>query len=216
MLLVLLAAGCSAATPVAPPEHRTSWFVAPSGNDEATGVDAPSAVRTIGRALELLSPGDTLYILPGIYSETIHLTDFGSPELTTTIMGINGLPTIDGSGDSESAIACTRCVNIEISCLDIRGHAGPAVALADSDGITLRDLVISDIGTDGVVVRDSHRVVIEWLEITRIGTAGSGAAIVLEDVVAARVADNRASDAGLQPFSFTRSEVDAARNLIVG
>ena len=51
-----------------------SWFVSPTGNDEANGsIDAPFA--TVPRAQKAASPGDTVYLRGGTY----RLTETQSP-----------------------------------------------------------------------------------------------------------------------------------------
>ncbi len=47
-----------------------TWFVATAGRDEDPGTES-QPFRTIGRAVKILAPGDTLYIRAGTYPESL-------------------------------------------------------------------------------------------------------------------------------------------------
>jgi len=50
------------------------YYVAVNGDDGNTGVHQNDPLSSIGRALDLASAGDTVYIYPGTYSEALPLT----------------------------------------------------------------------------------------------------------------------------------------------
>jgi parallel beta-helix repeat protein len=56
--------------PAPPPAERT-FYVAPGGNDGATG-SSQQPFRTLNRAVSALKPGDLLLIQPGTYAESLH------------------------------------------------------------------------------------------------------------------------------------------------
>lgn len=209
--LVLLAA-CSAPLVDADTSEPRIYYVAPSGDDGATGLDAPNAFRTLSHAVDVLEPGDTLFILPGTYTEQIVIEGFGHADRATKIMGINGLPVLSGGGATAPGIACWGCRNVEITCLELRDFDGPGITVAGSETVTLRDIVISDVSGTGVEVSSSDDIVVEWLELARIGES----AIVVRDVHGIRVANNRASGVGAEPYVFDDTNVDAERNEVVG
>ncbi|NLF94196.1 MAG: hypothetical protein GX564_09935, partial [Oligosphaeraceae bacterium] len=60
------------------PGDGTVFFVGPDGNDQNSGKSAAKALRSVQAAADRLSPGDTLYILPGKYDVELLLTRGGS------------------------------------------------------------------------------------------------------------------------------------------
>src|SRR3989304_10604452 len=65
-------------------------YVSPAGDDNATGESPDSALRTIQRALGLVTPGKRVQILPGTYHESIFLQEMGDPTAPITISGVQG------------------------------------------------------------------------------------------------------------------------------
>ncbi len=71
------------------PATARSYYVSPDGSDTNDGsVERP--VRTISRGVELLQPGDTLWIAGGVYRETVHLTRSGQPGRPIRILALPG------------------------------------------------------------------------------------------------------------------------------
>lgn len=62
-------------------------FIAADGDDHSSGASPDSAVATIGRGFELAQPGDTLFLLPGVYHSPNHIADRnGLPDRPITLM----------------------------------------------------------------------------------------------------------------------------------
>ena len=88
----------------------TNYYMSPSGSDDADGLTKATAKASLGVAQKLLRPGDTLYILPGLYCPTdadialreepgpyavvYNLSMCGEPGRPITIAGVTGA---DGS-----------------------------------------------------------------------------------------------------------------------
>lgn len=88
----------------------TNYYMSPSGSDDADGLTEATAKASLGVAKKLLRPGDTLYILPGLYCPTdadialreepgpyavvYNLSMCGEPGWPITIAGVTGA---DGS-----------------------------------------------------------------------------------------------------------------------
>lgn len=49
------------------------YYVATNGNDNNSGIHQNDPLSSVGRALDLASAGDTIYIYPGVYQETLPL-----------------------------------------------------------------------------------------------------------------------------------------------
>ncbi len=75
-----------------------TFYVAPSGNDAASGLSTGTPFRTIGRCAAVVAPGETCALLAGTYHETVTPTNDGTasePITYTTYQGAN--VTIDGA-----------------------------------------------------------------------------------------------------------------------
>lgn len=66
------------------PAVGAEYFVAGNGRDSATGTSVTEPFRTIGRAAQLLQPGDTCWIREGVYRETVRLTESGQADKPIT------------------------------------------------------------------------------------------------------------------------------------
>ena len=66
------------------PAEGAEYFVAGSGRDSATGTSVTEPFRTIGRAAQMLQPGDTCWIREGVYRETVRLTESGQTDKPIT------------------------------------------------------------------------------------------------------------------------------------
>lgn len=65
-----------------------SWyFVSPSGDDNASGLSPQKAHKTINKTLAKMYPGDTLYLLPGEYYQTIVTQVSGTAKQPIHVMG---------------------------------------------------------------------------------------------------------------------------------
>jgi ABC-type glycerol-3-phosphate transport system substrate-binding protein len=72
------------ALPVAAPRQ---FYVAPTGDDAATGATPLTAFATLQYALGQVQPGDTIHLLPGDYRENVVSVVDGRAEAPITIMG---------------------------------------------------------------------------------------------------------------------------------
>jgi parallel beta-helix repeat protein len=66
-----------------------SFYVDPLGDDGNTGTDE-SPWRTVQHAAQTLSPGDTVFVDPGVYAETVVITLSGTAEAPITYQGLTG------------------------------------------------------------------------------------------------------------------------------
>lgn len=61
-----------------PPPSTGTWYVSTNGSDTAAGTTAATAFRTIQRAANVVQPGNTVVVLPGVYSESVQLSRAGT------------------------------------------------------------------------------------------------------------------------------------------
>ncbi len=194
-LLLAIAAACGDETTVAPDDAgggetpvatragesgAGTYYVSNRGDDEADGAQVSTAFRTIGRALEVVRPGDTVLIQPGTYHEALTLEEVGGPAMTITIRGDGGTPALDGRNDMSIAFWCEPCTNITFENLEINNYTDIGIGVSLSSDITMRDLNVHDNGTSpqlvdweiegyGIQAEESTGVTIENNEVYRNG-----------------------------------------------
>lgn len=73
--------------------QAANYYIAPSGDDSADGCSATTAMATLGAAQKLLQPGDTLFILPGVYRPTeVARTEKPGPYAVVYDLALSGAP----------------------------------------------------------------------------------------------------------------------------
>jgi len=63
------------------------FFISVTGNDNSDGLSPANSFATFEHAIPLLEPGDTLYILPGVYQQAINTVKPGKPGYPIRITG---------------------------------------------------------------------------------------------------------------------------------
>lgn len=81
---IVITTAPSVALRLTPPRQ---YYVAPNGDDEATGATPLTAFATLQHALGQVQPGDTIHLLPGDYRENVVSLVDGRAEAPITIMG---------------------------------------------------------------------------------------------------------------------------------
>ena len=103
-------------------EKYNTYFVSPDGDDSGDGLDIASAWKTIDNGDSLLYPGDTVYVMAGVYADSVVITNGGE------------------TGD-EIVYAGVRDSTI-IRCTSDQG------VLVQGENLVLEDLAV--IGADGI------------------------------------------------------------------
>jgi hypothetical protein len=121
------------------------YYVSPEGNDSRDGREAGRAWKTFGKAWTVLEPGDTLYVMDGVYTEPLHPSGRnGQPGKPITVKALNdGKAVIDG-----------QYKEIPIKLGDVFGPNGEIKEWYVLEGLVARN------GTEAVLrIRGSHNVV---------------------------------------------------------
>ncbi|MFP2907887.1 right-handed parallel beta-helix repeat-containing protein [Pyxidicoccus sp. 3LFB2] len=140
--------------PPAPPEFTRILWVAPSGSDSAAGTqNAP--LRTVTKALELLRPGEAVYLKAGTYTERLKLEEKGGSEASP--LTLKAAP---------GATVTLRPTGSASALVDVRGAywriQGLTLDLAGDDSFAV---LFRGVGSHHGVLRDST---------VKNGTAGAG------------------------------------------
>src|SRR5205085_2807861 len=75
----------------------SAMYVSTVGNGANAGTLPDAPLRTIGSALERVTPGTTVFIAGGTYQERLVARSPGSPGAWITLASIDGTAVIDGS-----------------------------------------------------------------------------------------------------------------------
>lgn len=110
----------------------TCYVDAASGNDANDGVGTTSALRTIGRAVQLASSGATIYVAAGTYSENVVVTksltllgaQAGVTATGTTRSG--GESILNGTGGSSSFVVHVQANDVTIDGFAINPRINPS------------------------------------------------------------------------------------------
>ena len=100
--------------------QRKSYFVSPAGDDRNSGLSFSSPFSSINKAVNFAAPGDTVFLLPGTFKETVQLVGKkGAPEKPVCIFGYSmdpaQRPFIDGGASAPSLNASNYWMNIQNS-----------------------------------------------------------------------------------------------------
>lgn len=129
------------------PDEDVVFYVAPGGSDANTGSSVRQAWRTLARATRDLRPGQTLYLLPGVYREALIVRRGGTPGTPITIRayGRGHVVIAPGAG---AGVILENAPHLEIEGIESRGAQAPAIVLKNSPDCALTRSVAteSDVG----------------------------------------------------------------------
>ena len=159
----------------------TIYYVAPSGDDDNSG-DLAHPWRTIQKAANTLTAGDTVYIRTGIYSEQVAPQNSGSAGQPITYAAYPGeTATIDGSSitlqdDLAGLFNVAGKSYIVVSGLRII-NAGPygnnaGVMVLNSGYITVENNTTYNTNSSGIGVWGSNHITVDGNRVEEAGGGG--------------------------------------------
>lgn len=174
--------GPNGADPGAFPYRDEVFFVSPKGDDAKAGTSLSLAWKTLNHAAQAAKPGQTVYVLEGVYNESLVPANSGTAEQPIRFLRRGRDPVV----------------------LDGGGKLPVGADLSGRSHILLRGLAIRNFTGNGVVARDGEGVGIERTIITACG--GTGVAVSgMKDVTLSRclLRENRAGGLSLERCGFT-------------
>lgn len=134
----------AAGTPAPPPTlaAAASIYVSPAGNNGADGRAPGTAVRTIARALAIVTSGETVRVMPGTYVESIRATLRGQPGRPIRIVGEGGRPVLSGDRRLATGLWLEDSANVDIEGIELRDYSDIGLVVVLSDQIAMRDLTL--------------------------------------------------------------------------
>ncbi|WP_286857867.1 MULTISPECIES: DUF1565 domain-containing protein [Sphingobacterium] len=195
---LLLCAACNHADHPEPIQTdstlQKSRYVSVTGNDQNKGTES-KPFRTIARALDAISPGDTIFVREGAYHEKVLISKSGSSAKLITIKPYpNEAVAIDGEGLSisgtEALVTIRNARFIQFDGFEIRNFKTQAKG-NDVNGI------IIDQGSKNITIRNNRVHHIENNTSPQDGRSGHGILVIgntneaLQDII---VEDNTIHD----------------------
>jgi len=169
------------------PASGDVFYVSPQGDDAAAGGAIGKPWRTLALAAKTARPGDTIYLLPGVYAESLAPAQSGTAEKPIRFARHgHGLVVLDGSGGIETGADLSGREHIELRGLVLRGHARFGVFAKGGKHLRIEQCVIEsgsgDAAAFGFVegVRFAHNLVRDC----------AGAALRLRETSMAEVVGN--------------------------
>jgi parallel beta-helix repeat protein len=163
----------------------TNYYVSPNGNDNNNGLSIATAFETIEKATYSVAPGDTVFLMSGIYTKTypesliVYLTISGTAEKPITIRNYPGeKPILQMNGTNWGAIKINGNDYIIIDGLTIIGN---------NDNITLayaqsQETIIGNPATagNGIMidaeynneVNKPHHIIVRNCTVSKCGGGG--------------------------------------------
>ncbi len=169
----------------AQPIEGDTIYVAPDGDDNNAGDTPEAPLRTLAQALCNVRPGQTVYIMPGTYRESIVMGAFGSSSARITIQGVSDgeqLPILEGESNRTMGLALVESTNIVVENLEFRDYSDEGLfALLGSDIVLQNNRFIANgrasVDPDthgegfGVRIEGTQRVTITGNEAAENGPA---------------------------------------------
>lgn len=142
-------------TPRDPVSLPDSYYVDPSGNDEADGRTPATAFATIGRALDVVVAGQTVRIRPGTYTESTRVSLHGQSGRPIRVTGDGGRPVLSGGRRLSFGLWLEDSEHVTVDNIEIRDFTDIGLVAVLSRGVQLGHLVVHHNG---------FRPTIGWVE----------------------------------------------------
>jgi hypothetical protein len=152
------------------------FFVAPDGNDGAPGT-SEQPWRTLAKAVDAASPGDTVYIRAGVYNERLMPRTSGIPAAPITFAGYPGeAAVIDGTGipfsTDEGLVDLSRQRFIRVTGLLIRNATGAGIYTDGGGSFVIDHCRVDTAGGSGIGIWNAQNVTVDSNEIVAVCTLG--------------------------------------------
>lgn len=128
-------------------------YVSPEGDDTNSGGSVEEPFGTLAHAICNLIPGQTLYVLPGTYYESVILGAFGDDGAPIMIKGVvedGKYPVLDGEGKRTLGIALVESQNFVIEGLEFRNYSESGVRILVGSDFIVRDTLFVDNGRTSI------------------------------------------------------------------
>ncbi len=133
----------------AQPLTGSSVYVSPNGSDTNDGLTSATPLQTLAKALCNAQAGQTVYLLPGTYNESVILGNFGDAASPITISGVlqDGIrPVIDGGQTKTFGIAISDSKNFVIENIQFQNFTDAGLYVQLTEGLTIDNNIFNNNG----------------------------------------------------------------------
>jgi len=142
------------------PDAASLRYVSTNGHDNADGATPATAWRTLGKAAEACVPGETIYVLPGTYPESITIAKQGTAESPIAVKTYGrGRVVIDGEDKMNTGVVLENAAHVEIEGFILKGFTQTCFQVRGGTNIKLVDNVLDGSQTGLVVDRATEMLV---------------------------------------------------------
>jgi parallel beta-helix repeat protein len=158
------------------PYDNSVRFVGPQGDDAAGGDSVAAAWRSLPHALGRLQPGQTLYLLPGVYPAPLDLRGLrAEPDQPTRVRAHGrGRVVIDGEGQAAVGLLVDDCRHLTIEGLSVRGTTEAGVLIRGSAQVLLEENAVFGNAGNGIALAGGNE---DISLLTNVVTANEGAGL---------------------------------------
>jgi hypothetical protein len=129
------------------------YYVSTTGNDSNPGTSS-APFRTFSKATSMLSAGSTLYIHPGIYSESLKILNSGTDGAWITVKPSGGAVIIDVQNTTNAVVQLLGSY-IAVSDLEVKGSTDICVKALGSY-LRISGLNVHECQTHGIFMNGRH------------------------------------------------------------
>jgi hypothetical protein len=143
-LATLLLLACATA-------HAADYWVAPDGDDGATGLSTAAPWATLGHAAGVVGPGDTVHVLDGAY-QGFHLTTSGTPGAPITFVAEGASVEITADNPvTPDGINLEGASHVVVDGFMVNGRTRAGVRAVTAQHVTVRGCRLGWNGTWGIL-----------------------------------------------------------------
>jgi hypothetical protein len=165
--------GLNGADPGPNPFREEVFFVSPEGDDGAPGLSPAKPWKSLKHAAAKAKPGDTIYLMPGVYEEALVPAQSGTAKKPIRFVRRgDGRAILDGKGTLPAGIDLSGLSHIAVEGLVVRNFSQHGVKAETGEGITLSSLLIRGVGGDGVSVTGIKTLTLKHCFLGSTGGAG--------------------------------------------
>src|SRR3989338_5248133 len=140
-------------------KHGRALFVSPSGTGNGYAKSTPTSIT---QALTLAAPGDTIYLIGGIYTAPISIDCSVQQSAPTCVKGLKKRPiTISGYGNDTvqiSGISINTSEYLVLQSLIIENNIENGIHIKESHDITIQNNRILNNTKTGILQENSNRI----------------------------------------------------------
>ena len=123
-----------------------TWYVRTSGSDSNSGASPASAYKTIGKAEDMVAPGDTVYVAAGTYQERVKIEQSGSAGAYISFIadtsgqhaGPAGAVIVSGSGSANRGFELKKNTSyVRVQGFQVTGFTKEGIKARDVDHVVI-------------------------------------------------------------------------------